>query len=541
MGGEKKMPRYIILAGFILMLASLAGAGDATVNRNSQPVTEDVDVTAVYMKRDVDKTVVQIETSGEFEYEYTMLPSSQAKPYRLLIDIQPAVFRLDGRHFSDLPSYKVDVIRASQYTAEPDKIVRIVLDLSGEVEYAVQKNGHYINIYINDKESPAFEIWSSMIPSDAPERRHAVPVKVKKSPPPPEPKNYDEAEDETELAQVYSAEEPGAPEPSLPSQPEPSPAPVYWTGVDYVVPEVPLVLVETEPEPEVIIPDYSEFITEEAAEPAARQDEEAYYNDDQVVGEAGGYSEETPEPEYAEEMIAPPAVDEIVEAAGSPVTPPQVAYNSPEKCLPIDKEKMQAQSPRQAQPVPVPPTDVVIAPSNPPETVTSEFVDSLASATDAAGSFNDSLAMTEESSGEGIDSPESNVPRPTSRFRKKPAFPTKLKGTIVAEFPQRMVIRYGADNRRDPFKTLIDTKSKHEGPTMIRIPDVETSRLVGVLKNTAGERRALLEDLDGYGYIVKTGDKIKKGYVEKIESDKAYFRLFEYGWSRVVALYLGHN
>jgi len=128
--------------------------------------------------------------------------------------------------------------------------------------------------------------------------------------------------------------------------------------------------------------------------------------------------------------------------------------------------------------------------------------------------------------------------KPTSRFRRQPAFPAKLKGTIVAEFPKRMVIKYKPGQSRDPFASLMDESKGTDSPLDKRIPDVETARLVGILESADGQNRALLEDLDGYGFILKPGDKIKKGYVSQIYSDKALFQIFEYGWSRSVALHL---
>ncbi len=70
---------------------------------------------------------------------------------------------------------------------------------------------------------------------------------------------------------------------------------------------------------------------------------------------------------------------------------------------------------------------------------------------------------------------------------------------------------------------------------------METARLVGILESSDGQNRALLEDIDGYGFILKSGDKVKKGYVSQIYSDKALFQIFEYGWSRSVALHLDDN
>jgi Tfp pilus assembly protein PilP len=66
---------------------------------------------------------------------------------------------------------------------------------------------------------------------------------------------------------------------------------------------------------------------------------------------------------------------------------------------------------------------------------------------------------------------------------------------------------------------------------------VGTLRLVGVLKAPDGSA-ALLEDFEGYGYILKDGDQVKNGYVVQIGQDKIIFQIKEYGWSRTIALRL---
>jgi len=102
-------------------------------------------------------------------------------------------------------------------------------------------------------------------------------------------------------------------------------------------------------------------------------------------------------------------------------------------------------------------------------------------------------------------------------------------------------MKYRPGTGRDPFKNLLTDAKGNNSPIQKKIPDVETAKLVGILESSDGKKRALLEDHDGYGYILKSGDKVKKGYVGKIYSDKAYFKLFEYGWSRTVALYMSLN
>jgi hypothetical protein len=123
----------------------------------------------------------------------------------------------------------------------------------------------------------------------------------------------------------------------------------------------------------------------------------------------------------------------------------------------------------------------------------------------------------------------------TSRFRRNPTGPTKIKGTLVAEFPKRLVIKYNTHGRRDPFETLINETKSDNNPIERRVPNVEGLRLVGIIESTGGNS-ALFEDTDNYGYILKAGDKVQKGYVLRVETDRVYFQIFEYGWSRTVAL-----
>ena len=127
----------------------------------------------------------------------------------------------------------------------------------------------------------------------------------------------------------------------------------------------------------------------------------------------------------------------------------------------------------------------------------------------------------------------------TSKFRRAPAESRKIKGTLVAEFPQRLVIKYQTSGYRDPFETLINDSKVDNNPIEKQIPNVEGLKLVGIIESSGGsDNRALFEDGDGYGYILATGDKVQKGYVLKVDSDRVYFQIFEYGWSRTVALNL---
>jgi hypothetical protein len=124
----------------------------------------------------------------------------------------------------------------------------------------------------------------------------------------------------------------------------------------------------------------------------------------------------------------------------------------------------------------------------------------------------------------------------TARFRRRPLSAAKIKGTMIAQFPQRLVIKYESNGARDPFATLIDDSRTFNSPTHQGVPNVDGLRLVGVIVARQGGNRALFIDKAGYSYMLKSGDKVRNGYVLRIESDRAYFQIFEYGWSRTVAL-----
>ena len=49
-----------------------------------------------------------------------------------------------------------------------------------------------------------------------------------------------------------------------------------------------------------------------------------------------------------------------------------------------------------------------------------------------------------------------------------------------------------------------------------KVPNVEGLKLVGVLEAGGDDNRALFEDSQGYGYILKAGDRVQKGYVLRV-------------------------
>ena len=62
--------------------------------------------------------------------------------------------------------------------------------------------------------------------------------------------------------------------------------------------------------------------------------------------------------------------------------------------------------------------------------------------------------------------------------------------------------------------------------------------VVSFVVNTMAVVFKIFRQPDGFGFILKSGDKVRNGYVLRVETDRVYFQIFEYGWSRTVALQL---
>jgi len=159
----------------------------------------------------------------------------------------------------------------------------------------------------------------------------------------------------------------------------------------------------------------------------------------------------------------------------------------------------------------------------------------VAAKPDAAPKAKSSEPVKEKSKPATAQASDAGEKRSTARFRRQ-AQSDKIRGTMVAEFPKRLVIKYNSRGDRDPFGALVDESRTNNNPVEARIPNVEGLKLVGILESDGGVNRALFEDKSGFSYMLETGDKVRNGYVLRVDSDQVYFQIFEYGWSRTVAL-----
>jgi hypothetical protein len=456
--------KYLILSIAILLLGSAVFA--------------DVNLDRLHLNWANGETILKIDVSGPFQFTHQIEDAKDGKPFRIIVDIFPAVHNLGQKIFAALPPSIVSSIRTSQYAVKPEKVVRVVLDLKEPSVYRIEKNGDFAFLYIPDSKTADFPEWSSASDNPIPKSEPPVTASIKNESKP--------AEASIEIATA-------APTPAITtSEAQNEPAP---------------------PESRYIKPKQSSLIEREMA---AEERKPVPTATPLIHGDAPATQSETGP---SEKQSEPPVIANTPEAVSQPV--------KQEENKPDVTEEKPAPAKSEAKIVR---TEVIRDSSVTQEDI---YFDSDVVA--------ENLSTDDLPAVEGQETNDSATSKSTSRFRREPAMPTKLKGTIVAEFPQRMVIEYAPGIFRDPFATLIDDAKPSDDSRENRIPDVETSRLVGILESGTGNNRAILEDIDGYGYFLKPGDKVQKGFVDRIEGDKAFFQLFEFGWSRTIALYLGHN
>ncbi|MBN2543536.1 AMIN domain-containing protein [bacterium] len=90
--------------------------------------------------------------------------------------------------------------------------------------------------------------------------------------------------------------------------------------------------------------------------------------------------------------------------------------------------------------------------------------------------------------------------------------------------------------RRDPFVIVKPTQQMTLGKPIY--PDIERLELVGIVKTSVNERIILLEDNQGFGFILSAGDSVLNGRCTDITDEKATFIIEEFGWSRSITLEL---
>lgn len=447
-------------------------------------------------------TKVTLYADKPFEFVHSTLEKQDGKPYRVIIDCKDAIHNLPLHNFgNDLPSGAIKAIRTSQFQTEPEKIVRIVLDSDKPLIYKVIERGEGKRgaIAILAAKDPNFPFWTAVNTTKRLSRNKSASSFVEKA-----SKEGSEVKSNTLLTSSENKNQ---------FEPEQLENTREEGGEKKVTLEKPLCFVDA--------PDTENKSRVSIAEPKT----------------------ENRDIEIKQKRVRKTGEEAVL---ATPVTSPEVLVNVDQKDKKLQPGQIQDKELR---------TDVR---KDGPKGSTKHFDDkayfqkepSLAQKEDMSSSAGggekatkqpseedetDSVGVTTKKAKVALLSPEEKFTKEEVRSPESLVVVSKPEGGVVEVVPQRKTIYYHADGRRDPFVPLTERISIELGE--IPLPKFETLKLVGVLKDEAGNR-ALLEDERGYGYIMENGDEIKNGYVVSVEDDRITFQIQEYGWSRTMTLEL---
>lgn len=498
------------------------------------------------LSRDGSFTVLTIQGNSPLKFAHQSIEAKQGKPFRIVIDCLAARHDLARKAYDDLPESIIQAIRTSQYAVTPEEVVRVVLDLSEESVYRVESEGNSIKVYVSDKKTAPFENWRSsknnFKPSIVSQKPSTAGTKLKGKPAPSKEKP---AATVATAAQSQPAVPSVAKKPSVVKQkvnrankttgispyiaklPPPSKNEKYGLVLASApkTPDQTATVQEEKPTPDK--PAAKKAETPESPTPSAKQPTTVASKTDKVKSEPKPQTQMKPsqpsanaQPEIKKDLagdtIARTKVFASLESK-STQTPEPGMNTAPSKADQKDTRKTAKPGTSKSTP-------------SVPSSVTDDKKPALASL-DEAG---------QKPAAPGADNKEDTVDEiKTSRYRRESAKSAELKATQVVQFPQRMVIKYRHGSTRDPFESLISIDKQRKGNVDLnRVPNVETLNLVGILQPFLGKGAALMEDMDGIGYILRPGDRVRNGYVAQIDKQAIYFQINEYGWGRTVVKHM---
>ncbi len=94
---------------------------------------------------------------------------------------------------------------------------------------------------------------------------------------------------------------------------------------------------------------------------------------------------------------------------------------------------------------------------------------------------------------------------------------------------------YQSYGKSDPFSSLV--AGDYQGAQASELADVNSARLVGVMWGES-DRFALVEDGEGFGYILRVGDRVRNGRVVSIRKNALTAKITLYGITSSVVLKL---
>ena len=474
MGKDKKnILEVVLLLVFFLFSVSLSRAESKVMNLS--------------LEKRGDFTYLTIYADSAFEFSHSVEPPKEGRPNRLIIDCYNVTHQLSRNNFKELPSKTITAIRTSQYQEVPQKITRVVLDLKKPVVYKLvpEEGKNKITIAISTPEDEAFSLWSTNSPKMA-----VTPPILEET----KSKEYSEISSEN-IPPALDKTETG-----LKSN----------LAVKTPSEEKPKETKKTE-----------SFISTESKKTAVESksliEEKSKLTEAKKIVE----QENLAKAEKPKEMALPKIKEEKLSYE------PKVIAEKPKTTeeKKINKAEISFSEKKTATPVTAQPKSKTTAIEKPTPKIEEKVVPAPKEKT---------LTTSAPVKKEKFEEPEEQIP--ATEMAADTTDTLVQEGKVkLGTIPQRKVLTYESDGRRDPFVPLTEKISFEFGEAPI--PNVENLQLVGILEDDSGIR-ALLEDEQGYGYIMMVGDKVKNGQVILVAKDKIVFQIEEYGWMRTVTLEL---
>ena len=510
-------------------------------------------------------TVLTIHGSGPFQVAHESVEAKDGKPFRIVIDCLATRHAMSKKNFDKLPNSVVKSIRTSQYSVKPEEVVRIVLDLNDETVYRVETEANTVKVLVSDHKSASFSRWTSPVNEVAKISAKESPARKVKTPTTARTPKMAGTKQSTASPVIAAATSPKVVTPVKKQVTKKA-----TSNMSTASTRVPAVAkTPAKVKSEVHGPFLTQATPKQKAQAVAKvtttgkasvvKSAEPKAKKKKAIP-ATAKSKSQPSPGTTNDIVyssvpLTKAALKTMHTAQSEKSPTQAKPTAKKQTTSGASKDLTAQSKKKAQVFAAAPKskDKQLNPGRAPSHKTEDLHADQTKKADKSqtskppaikGIKNKKSADKSKSGNQKktalakLDTDEKNADdKPakakTSRYRRLTAKQIRMKQTYVVKFPQRMVIKYSDAGTRDPFASLINEDGHHKGGIRSnKIPNIETLYLVGVLKSTDGKSSALLEDIDGIGYILKPGDRVKNGYVAQISNEAIYFQINEYGWSR---------
>lgn len=500
----------------------------------------------ISLKKEGDFTHVTIYGDKSFEFIHSTEDAKDGKPYRLIIDCKDMVFGLPQHDFKEgIPSGIIEAIRTSQFQVTPERVVRIVLDLKGPVVYKVVETGseNEATIAILTTQEPDFPTWQAVKEDQKEEKNQQVKRKdtqtsisamkttskteaeTKESVAllPTSDKSSDLTSSEMKVVKPIQKQEVFRKAASYADTGETAPALSRVPNLPHE--DKPVVLTQAQSDEKNMEEDInkeekvSRIVQQKPGLPTTELTPKVSSEQITRQTESSSYQEK------AKKMEVKETEQDILSSTAKSVPKPASQAKVEESPLSLKEGLFEQTSPKiEMGPFPKEKSSVT---EKTEKTKMTETEKKKNVPTDVGNTVQKGIGAV-------LGTKAASANESDSLLEGSPLIQNPQQSELGL-IPSRKIITYNPETRRDPFLPLTDKEQMNFGAAPL--PRFENLKLVGIIKDKLGNQ-ALLEDEIGFGYILKSGDQIKNGYVISIEDNKVVFHVEEYGGYKIMTLEL---